>query len=497
MDHLSSLSRLQPATRRQLDRAGQVLIAGRWVDTSETIAVIDPSSELEISRIAAADTGLVNLAVEAAADALRGDWSKTPPARREHLLSRLADLIGKNADVLAELESIDVGMPITMARSNVIEGTIATIRYMSGWPTKISGETFDVGLPIPDAAYFGYSTREPVGVVAAITPWNMPLMLAAWKIAPALAAGCTVVLKPSEDACLSVLLLAELAVQAGFPPGVINMVTGTGAVVGEALVRHPAVDKVTFTGSTATGRRVAEIASQSLKKATLELGGKSPQLLFADADLAYSIPQVANSVFLNSGQICVAGSRLYVQRPVFSETVERLTAYIATLKIGPGLDPSTQIGPLATASQRSRVKEYLANAKGEGASLIGTAYESDRGYFVAPTLVVDAHQTMQIVQEEVFGPILTIMPFDDIDQAIALANDSAFGLSANIWTRDISTAHHVISKVRSGKVTVNTDPIPYPALPEGGRKASGYGRDLGKEALDGFLETKSVLIRYK
>ena len=491
----NDLSRLHPATRQFLDTPGRVLIAGEWVASSGSIDVVDPSSEATVAAIAAADEAAVDAAVRSAVDAFGGAWSRTASAERERLLLKWADLIEANARILAELETVDVGMPIWMARRNDVEGTLATLRYMAGWATKIAGEAADIRLPIPDSSFLGYTLREPVGVVGAIIPWNVPLMLAMWKLAPALAAGCTVVLKPSEEASLSVLFLCELARQAGFPPGVVNVVTGTGAVVGEALVRHPDVDKITFTGSTATGVRIATAAAASVKKVSLELGGKSPQLVFADADLNACIPRIADSIFLNSGQICVAGSRLYVERARHDEIVERLAAHIRSLKIGAGLDPETRIGPLINGRQKANVTKMLEEASREGACVTQESLPGGPGYFVAPGLVTSVDQSMQIVREEVFGPVLAITAFEDTDEAVSFANDTRYGLSACVWTHSLAKAHRVAARIRSGKVAVNTDPIPAPSMPEGGRKASGYGRDQGFEAVAGYLETKSVLVR--
>ncbi|WP_020180422.1 aldehyde dehydrogenase family protein [Methylopila sp. M107] len=493
----NNLDSISPAARAVLDRGAALFVGGEAIPsaTGAEIPVYDPSSARQISVLADGGAEDVDQAVAAAAAAFPR-WRATAPAERERLLWRWAALIEQNADLLAEIETIDVGMPLWMSRRMEMGATLGAIRYMAGWPTKIAGQTVDVGVPIPGSQFVGYTVREPVGVVAAIIPWNVPMMMAAWKIAPAVAAGCTIVVKPSEVAGLSVLVLADLARQAGFPDGVINVVTGKGSVVGQALVRHKDVAKVTFTGSTTTGVAIATAAAASAKKVTLELGGKSPQILFADADLNSAIDGICNGIFLHSGQICVAGSRLYVERPALDEVVEKLRAWADSRVVGPGLVPDTQIGPVVSDTQKAKILGYLSGAGQEGADIVTADPDVDGdGYYLRPTVVANATPSMQVVREEVFGPVLTVAAFDDADEAVALANDTDYGLSACVWTSNLATAHRIIPQIRSGKVAVNTDPLPYPALPEGGRRASGYGRDLGQEGLDGFLETKSVLIR--
>ena len=493
---LQDLNHLSAAARGQLECGGRMLIDGQFVDAHSKLPVIDPSSGKVISEICDASVSDVDDAVRAARRAFEtGPWRNTAPAERENLLWRLAAAIEEHADVLSELESVDVGMPRWMSRNLDVAGTVAVVRYMAGWPTKIGGRTADVVVPIPGSEFFGFTTKEPVGVVGAIIPWNVPLMLAVWKLAPALAAGCTIVLKPSEEACLSVLALARLVTEIGFPPGVVNVVTG-GASVGEALVSHPDIDKITFTGSTATGRRIAEAAARNSTKLTLELGGKSPQLLFEDADFETAIKGIGDAIFLNSGQVCVAGSRLYVQRKRYEEAVERLAKHAQSLTIGPALSDTTVIGPLVNQRQQERVLAAVSKASAEGAIIATGSPELDApGFYVRPTIIAGARNTMEVVRKEIFGPVLSVAPFDDVDQAIALANDTQYGLSACIWTSNLSVAHHAARRIRSGKVAINTEPLPYPALPEGGRKASGYGRDLGQEAIESFLEVKSILIR--
>jgi phenylacetaldehyde dehydrogenase len=490
---------LGAATHAFIDRSHHHFINGEWFKLpGPVLAVVDPASGEPFSEIAAGGADAVDAAVQAAHAALNAPlWRALGPQGREQALLRFAELIDAHADTLAEIETLDNGMPYWLARRMVIPGAMNVLRYMAGWPTKITGQTVDVGAPMPDAQFFGYTTREPVGVVAAIVPWNMPLMMAVWKIAPALAAGCTLVLKPAEDASLTALYLAGLAAQAGFPPGVFNVVTGRGAEAGEALVRHALVSKVTFTGSTRIGKHINRIATDTLKKVTLELGGKSPTLIFDDADLERAIVGAANSIFLNSGQICVAGSRLYVQRNVYDQVVEGIARHADALTVGAGMGADTRLGPLINARQRDHVLHSVIQARNHGATCLTrrTTLETGSGFYVPPVVLAVASQNSALVQEEIFGPVLAVLPFTDEEQVLTLANDSAYGLAATVWSRDIARIHRVLPQIRCGKVSVNTEGFPYPALPEGGCKQSGFGRDLGPEGLDGYLETKSVLIQ--
>jgi phenylacetaldehyde dehydrogenase len=496
----TDLSRLDRKTRAFLDSKHGNFIDGTGRPTAKggTIPVYDPSSGKPISAIAAGTAEDIGSAVAAAKKALSSPaWGGLHPDERERLIHRLADLVEANAGLLAELEIIDNGMTGHFARNLNVGGSIAVLRYMAGWPSKISGRTVDLGLPIPGSKYFAATVREPVGVVGAIIPWNVPLMLAIWKIAPALAAGCTIVVKPAEDACLSVLKLAELVAEAGFPPGVVNVVTGYGAEAGEALVKHPDVAKISFTGSTVTGKRIGALASGALKKVTLELGGKSPTIVFADAELDRAAAGAADLIFLNSGQVCVAGSRLFVERKALDQVVDAVSKRAASLKVGPGLDTTTEIGPLVSARQQKRVQSYVDGARLAGATLAagGQAVDSG-GYYVRPTVVVDVKPDMAVVQEEIFGPVLSVMPFDDIEEVIAMANNTVYGLAATVWTTNLKKAHMLIPRIKAGYVAINSDAVPHTALPQGGFKQSGVGKDLGAESLDGFLDTKTVLIRY-
>ena len=493
----NDLSGLSSKVRKLLDRPPAHFIDGAWQDGSEaTLPAFDPSSASEIARIGNASAKMVDAAVQAAKAALRAPgWRQAGPVERERLIHRLASLLEGAGESFAELDTIDNGMPLWFSRAINVAGSVDVLRYYAGWPSKLAGRTLEVSAPPGLGRFTGMTIREPVGVIAAIVPWNVPLMMAIWKLAPALAAGCTIVLKPSEESSLSALALGDLIQQAGFPAGVINIVTGTGPQTGEALVTHPDVAKISFTGSTSTGRHLAELAGRHLKKLTLELGGKSPTILFADADLDRAIEGAANAIFLNSGQVCVAGSRLYVADAIHDEVVERLAAFIKTIPVGAGLAPGTFMGPLISHRQRARVQDYVEGARSNGREIHGYRdFSSLKGHYVGPTLVTGGAHDDPITQEEVFGPILGIYPFHDEDELIAAANGTGYGLAANLWTRDIGRMHRTAAQLECGKVTVNSSGFPYPGLPEGGCKGSGYGRDLGPDAVDQCLQTKTLLL---
>jgi len=494
----NDLSLLSSQTRSLLDLPGSLWIGGEPLATSRSLPVIDPSSGGAVGSIADGDAAHVDAAVAAARTAFdQGPWPRLPGAEREARLRRLADLMERDARVLAELETVDVGMPMWMARDLNVGGAIGVVRYMAGLAGRTGGRTVPVHTPESGSVYFGYTQREPLGVIGAIIPWNVPLMLAVWKLAPALAAGCTIVLKPSEEASCSVLHLARLAAEAGVPAGVVNVVTGRGQSAGAALASHPGIDKITFTGSTATGKQIARAAAENVTQVALELGGKSPQLLFADADLDRAITGIANSVYLNSGQVCVAGSRVYIERGIYDEAVDRLARHVKELRVGSGLDASTQLGPLISERQQQRVLAMVDQAVSTGAEVLTGHYTVDGpGFYVRPVVAAVADQKAAIVREEVFGPVVAVAPFSDLEEAIALANDSDYGLAAMLWTSSIRTMHTVVPRLQSGRVAVNSEPMPYPALPEGGRKASGYGRDLSEQSFESYLDTKSVLLRY-
>lgn len=491
------LSVLEPAARQWLARPPAHYIGGAWVPAGQSIPVLDPSSAVQVGEIGAGGEAEIDAAVDAASAALKApEWAGIGPLARERLIMNLVGLIEQNAQVLAQLETLDNGMPSWFAFGPTILGAADVYRYYAGWPTKIAGETMRVEGPPGAGDFRGFTQRTPVGVIGAIIPWNVPFLMAAWKLAPALAAGCTVVLKPAEDTSLTALMLADLVEKAGFPKGALNVVTGRGAEAGEALIHDPGVAKISFTGSTRTGRHIGEVAGRLLKKHTLELGGKSPVLLFDDADLDAAVPGAATSIFLNSGQICVAGSRLYVQSRIHDEVVARLRDHIATLKIGAGFAPDVFMGPLVNAAQKQRVKGYIESAAAAGCEVLrGMPVDEEAGFFVSPAIVTGAAQDAVITREEVFGPVLSVYRFDDEEEALTLANDSDYGLAATIWSSSISRVIRVAEALECGKVLVNNSGFPYPGLPEGGRKASGHGKDLGREGLDGCLNTKSVIIR--
>lgn len=493
----NDLSGLPPEVRQVLDRRAAHYINGAFQSEGRTIPVIDPSSGRQISEIARGGDEAVDAAVTAATRALKAsEWSELGPVERERLIHRLADLIDQKAATLATVETLDNGMPLWMSTHLDVGGAAGVYRYFAGWPTKLTGDTVEVSAPPGTGKYMGFTRREPVGVVGAIIPWNVPFMLAAWKLAPALAAGCAVVLKPAEDTSLTALMLAELASEAGIPGGVVNVVTGYGNEAGEALVKHPGIAKISFTGSTAIGKRVGALAGENLKRVTLELGGKSPTMIFEDANLDEAVPGAATSIFLNSGQICVAGSRLYVHERVYDTVMERLGMHVKTLRVGPGLVSETFMGPLINAKQRMRVERYISGARKTTQVMYqGAVPQPASGFYVSPTVVAGAQHDDPITQEEVFGPVLSVYKFKDTDEALAAANGTSYGLAATIWSKDVQRVLQVASKLECGKVIVNAGGFPYPGLPEGGYKGSGFGKDLGQAAVEQCLNTKTILIR--
>jgi phenylacetaldehyde dehydrogenase len=479
-----------------LERRGSgvgLLIGGVWqtAEAGATLPTLDPATGNENGVVPRASRGDVDAAV-AAARAAFADWRATTPAKRARILWAIADLIEAHIDELAELESLDQGKPLFVGRWAEIPGAVGQFRFFAGQAQAITGDTVQSSIDYqPEGKQVAaWTLREPVGVVAAIVPWNSPLVLTAMKLAPALAAGCTVVLKPAEDTSLTALRLGELMIEAGLPAGVLNIVTGFGHETGAALAAHPQVDKVTFTGSTATGRAILDAAKGNLKRVSLELGGKSPSIILPDADLDIAIPGVANAIFFNAGQVCIAGSRLYVHRSIHDQVIEGVVAYAQGLTIGHGLDQATQMGPLVSARHADRVAAFVTAAKAAGATIIGGVRSGHA--FVTPAIVTDVDAGMPIVREEVFGPVLVSQPYDDLEEVTVAANDSDYGLAASIWTKSLSDAHRLSGAIHAGTVWINCHAMYDASLAIGGLKQSGWGRDSGRQALDSYLEWKTV-----
>ncbi len=487
-----------PTLPTLLNRPLRCLIDGQWHDAASgaTLPVTNPSTGEVFAQAAAGAAADIDAAVAAARRAFEsGPWSKMPPAGRQRLLWRLVELIDAHADELALLEVLNTGKPLKIARMFDVGLSAECLRYHAGWATKLQGATRDVSLP---GNWHAYTLREPVGVAGLIVPWNVPLPMAVGKIAPALAAGCTVVLKPAELTPLTAVRLGELIVEAGFPPGVVNIVTGLGSSAGQALVDHPGVDKISFTGSTAVGQRILASAAGNLKRLSLELGGKSPVFIFADAELERATDAAARGIFANSGQVCAAGSRLFVHRAVADRVFEGIAERARRLRVAPGLEPEAEMGPLISARQRERVLAYIDGGREQGAEVLagGAALEGP-GFFVQPTVMVNTRADMTMVREEIFGPVLCTFVFDDeetVEQLAARGNDSAYGLSAAIWTRDLGRAHRLVRRIRSGVVRVNAAVAPDFAMPFGGVKLSGWGRENGPEGVESYTELKSVAI---
>ena len=487
---------LGEAARKYLERQHRLLIDGRFVESvsEKRTNVIDPGTGDVIATVAEADAADVDKAVAAARRAFEGPWRRSKPAERTRIMLRFAELIEKNGDELAELECINSGKPLVFCRNGDIVGIAEMLRYMAGWTTKMGGQTPGVSLP---GEWHAYTLREPIGVVGQIIPWNFPLNMAMWKIAPALAAGCTIVLKPAEQTPLTALRLGELALEAGVPPGVLNILTGYGHTAGSALASHMDVDKIAFTGSTGTGRRIVQASTGNLKRVSLELGGKSPVIIFPDADLEAAAAGASSTIFFHAGQVCAAGSRLYVHEKAFDQVLEAVVKRAREIKVGHGLDQGSEMGPLISAQQLERVTRYIESGQEQGASLaVGGSRIGDRGNFVQPTVLTATKPGMLVHDEEIFGPVLCAMSFSDtdIDHITATANATEFGLAASVWTRDLKVAHKVASRLQAGIVNINTHTSPDAALPYGGYKQSGWGRERGFEAIELYTDIKAVAV---
>ena len=493
---------LQPATaaaRAFLRRRDhRMFIGGEWVEalSGARLETHNPASGAVLGTIPAGAAADVDRAVAAARTAFESAaWRDMTGAKRARLLWKIADLLEAHLDELCELETLDQGKPLWVGKYAEVPGAIDQFRYFAGEATKIEGTTIPSSIDYQPAGkkIFAYTVKEPLGVVGAIVPWNSPLVLTAMKIAPALAAGCTMVLKPAEDTSLTALRLAELIAEAGVPPGVVNVVTGLGEAAGAALAAHPGVDKIAFTGSTEVGKLMLDAAKGNLKRLTLELGGKSPAIVMPDADLELAIPGVANAIFFNAGQVCVAGSRLYVHSSIFERVIEGVAAYARGIRLGHGLDPQTQMGPVINAKQAERIAGYVESGRAAGAEVrVGGGRGGPQGTFIEPTVLTRVRPDMKVVREEIFGPVVVATPFDDAEQIVALANDTHYGLAASVWTESLSSAHRLAAQIRAGTVWINCHSMFDATLPIGGMKQSGWGRESGHQAVENYLETKTI-----
>ncbi|WP_042353774.1 aldehyde dehydrogenase family protein [Bacillus rubiinfantis] len=493
---LTTQIELNPKVKQFLQAPIQLFIDGKFVPSvsGKTFDTINPATEEVLAVVSEAQEEDIDVAVKAARRAFEsGPWPDLSAAERARLIYKFADLIEENREELAQLEALDNGKPYTVALSDDIPATVEQFRYYAGWATKILGQTVPISKD-----YLNFTRHEPIGVVGQIIPWNYPLTMASWKMGAALATGCTIVLKPAEQTPLSILYAARLLQEAGFPPGVVNIVPGFGQTAGAAIVNHDDVDKVAFTGSTVTGKYIMRQAAETIKNITLELGGKSPNIIFEDADLDEAIPGAFNGIMYNHGQNCSAGSRVFVQRKHYERVVDELAKRANEVKLGTGLDKETEMGPLVSKRQFERVLDYIEKGKAEGARVAaGGDKAADKGYFVQPTVFADVTDDMLIAKEEIFGPVVVVMPFDTVDEVVKRANNTPYGLAAGVWTKDIKKAHQVANKLKAGTVWINDYNLEDPAAAFGGYKQSGIGREMGSYALDNYTEVKCVWVNIK
>ncbi|MEC1525008.1 aldehyde dehydrogenase family protein [Neobacillus niacini] len=498
---MSEVLELPIRTREFLAKTKRILINGQWVSSvsGKVYDSINPATSEVIAKIYEGSKEDVDLAVHAAKTAFENSWSKVTPEERSKLLNKLADLIEERAEEIAYLETLDFGCTISQSRDAWIPGAVSHLRYYAGWCTKLTGETLQL---ITGGNYHVFTKREPLGVCGLITSWNFPLQGACRKLAPALAAGNTVVLKPSEETSLTTLLLGELIQEAGFPDGVVNIVTGPGETTGAAISNHPDINKISFTGSTVVGKSIIRSSSDTIKKLTLELGGKSPNIIFADADIDKAVQGAFMAIFTNQGEVCSAGSRVYVQKEVFNEVTKKLVELARNMKVGDPFDPTTEMGPLVSKKHLERVNNYIKVAKNDGAKvLIGgtvlTKGEFAKGNFLEPTILINLDENCRAVKEEIFGPVLCIMPFTDIDEVIERANLTQYGLAAGVWTKDMTKAHKIISTLNAGTVWVNCYLKKDTAVPTTGFKQSGLGYELGYPGIEAYTKLKGVVMNFE
>ena len=495
--HFDAVPQLDPKVAAFIGGQHGMLIDGQWrpAASGKTLDVVDPSSGRVMAAVPAGDKADVDLAVRAARQAFEGAWSRMVPAERAKLIWKLADLIDANRDLLAVVNSYENGKPIGDSRNGEVPFTAETFRYYAGWATKINGETMTINAP---GDWHAYTRREPVGVVGQIIPWNFPLAMLAWKVAPALAAGCTIVLKPAEQTPLGALYFGRLVQEAGFPDGVVNIVTGFGETAGAAMSAHADIDKIAFTGSTEVGKLIARAATGNLKKVSLELGGKAPTIVLGDADIDMAVAGASSAAFFNAGQSCGAGTRFFVHRKIYDKVMAGISERAESLRLGAGLDPASELGPVVSGEQLDRITRLIAEGKAAGAEIVtGGGRAGDTGYFVKPTVITNTTRDMSVIKEEIFGPVVCARPFDDedLDELARDANDTEYGLAASIWTNNLSAAHRLAAKIKSGTVWVNCHNFNDVTMPFGGFKQSGWGRDLGEQALHLYTETKTVAIR--